>query len=36
MVFGFYVVDIENEYNLYESEIDNVKVLLKDFKGILH
>ena len=30
--FGFYVVDIENEYNLYESEIDNVKVLLKDFK----
>lgn len=30
--FGFYDSDIESEYNLHESDIDGVKIMLKDFK----
>ena len=30
--FGFYDSDIESEYNLHESEINGVKIMLKDFK----
>ena len=30
--FGFYTSDIESEYYLHESEINGVKIILKDFK----